>query len=294
MAEAPIINSSTLAAAPGSGNVVKFRTASGQAGPLSHIQMDQNLWLIAKQAAANFTARQGQYVDGDSIQDSSLEARHFMDDSIPQSAISAGASNALVPAGAIFPFAGTVWNEANTGFLLCDGRLLPQGDYPALFQAIDQTYGSSGVSFRLPDLQGRYLVGGTAGVVVSDTTRVEAPMGSEVVGASEVTLTRDQMPSHEHDFLSGRTHQSADNTKDKGNGFNRGVNKWQTDTLQRYDIGSDTLVGGADENGRALTPGSQHDNEFGGSFTGKAKGPGGDEAHDNAPPSIAINYLIKT
>ena len=74
----------------------------------------------------------------------------------------------------------------------------------------------------------------------------------------------------------------------------RGINKYQTDTLQRYDIGSDGLVGGANEDGRANQPGVWHDNHFGGTFSGKSKGPGGDQPHDNVPPSIAINYLIKT
>ncbi|MCP4133543.1 MAG: tail fiber protein [bacterium] len=63
------------------------------------------------------------------------------------------------PAGTIVPFAG---HEANIpeGWLLCDGDPVDRDLYPALFQAIETSWGEPNSSqFNLPDLQGRFLRG---------------------------------------------------------------------------------------------------------------------------------------
>jgi microcystin-dependent protein len=67
-------------------------------------------------------------------------------------------TDSLVPAGAMLPYAGLT---PPTGWLLCDGSIISNGDYPRLFSAIGYTYGKSLVAgqFKLPDLRGRMPIG---------------------------------------------------------------------------------------------------------------------------------------
>jgi len=64
----------------------------------------------------------------------------------------------LVPTGAMLPYAGLT---PPTGWLLCDGSIISNSDYPKLFAAIGYTYGKSLVAgqFKLPDLRGRMAIG---------------------------------------------------------------------------------------------------------------------------------------
>ncbi|WP_374470062.1 tail fiber protein [Phenylobacterium sp.] len=58
--------------------------------------------------------------------------------------------------GEVRAFAGT----PPSGWLLCDGRELPIANYEVLYAVIGNAFGHTGVStFRLPDLQGRAVVG---------------------------------------------------------------------------------------------------------------------------------------
>lgn len=70
------------------------------------------------------------------------------------------ATNALngLPAGSILPFAGST---EPPGFMACDGRALRSEDFPHLFAAIGQSWGSGGGAndFNLPDLRGVFLRG---------------------------------------------------------------------------------------------------------------------------------------
>jgi microcystin-dependent protein len=79
-------------------------------------------------------------------------------------------------------------NFAPLGWAFCDGALLPIAEYDTLFNLIGTTYGGDGQStFQLPDLRGRLPVhqGGT--FVIGETG-----------GAEAVTLTAQQIPSHNH------------------------------------------------------------------------------------------------
>ena len=57
---------------------------------------------------------------------------------------------ALVPAGAVVSFAGSVTPR---GWLPCDGRVLFRADYPAL----SRVYLGSGTSFVLPNVPGSII-----------------------------------------------------------------------------------------------------------------------------------------
>ena len=87
--------------------------------------------------------------------------------------------------GEIRMFAG---NFPPSGWLFCEGQLLPISENETLFQLIGTTYGGDGQStFGLPDLRGRIPIHQGNGFILAETGGVE-----------EVTLTVNQIPSHTH------------------------------------------------------------------------------------------------
>jgi microcystin-dependent protein len=101
--------------------------------------------------------------------------------------------------GQIQMFAGTF---APSGWMFCEGQILPISQYDALFALIGTTYGGDGVqTFALPDLRGRVIVSAGQGSGLSNYAV------GQTGGAEAVTLTRGQLPVHGHplfaDSLSG-------------------------------------------------------------------------------------------
>jgi len=85
-------------------------------------------------------------------------------------------------------------------WLPCDGRLLGIAQNTALFSLIGTYYGGDGVhNFALPNLNNRVAV--SQGQGPNLTPRV---LG-ETVGQAQVTLTRDQMPRHNHQMRLGQS-----------------------------------------------------------------------------------------
>jgi len=93
--------------------------------------------------------------------------------------------------GEIRMFAG---NFAPAGWMFCEGQLLPISEYETLFNLIGTTYGGDGQStFALPDLRGRLPIHYGNGFTLAETGGVE-----------EVTLTVNQLPSHNHPLLASQ------------------------------------------------------------------------------------------
>lgn len=92
--------------------------------------------------------------------------------------------------GEVRMFAGSF---APTGWLFCDGQLLPISEYETLFQLVGTTYGGDGqVTFALPDLRGRLPVHQGAGPGLSGI------LLGETGGRESVTLISSQLPVHTH------------------------------------------------------------------------------------------------
>lgn len=125
-------------------------------------------------------------------------------------------SNSIVPAGVIFPFAGT---GEPTGWLLCDGRAVSRATYAALFAALGGSgtpwgTGDGTTTFNLPDYRGRVPVGaasmGTAAGTAAGNSRAQVNRGT--TGGEQLhTLTAGESgtavhnhgvtdPSHIHTF----------------------------------------------------------------------------------------------
>lgn len=94
--------------------------------------------------------------------------------------------------GEIRMFAGIF---APAGWLRCEGQLLAISDYALLFNLIGTIYGGDGqVTFALPDMRGRAPL--HQGNSQSGTSYNLGEMG----GLETVTLTKDQIPAHNHAF----------------------------------------------------------------------------------------------
>lgn len=97
------------------------------------------------------------------------------------------------------PFIGEIkivgFNFAPRGWAFCDGQLLNISQYTALFSILGTTYGGDGrVTFGLPDLKGRAPMHAGTGPGLSPRRL------GEKGGVERVTLTANQIGSHNHDW----------------------------------------------------------------------------------------------
>ena len=86
------------------------------------------------------------------------------------------------------------------GWAFCQGQLLPISQNDALFALIGTTYGGDGqVTFGLPDMRGRVLIGQGTGPSLSSYV-----VGQES-GTETVTITSNTMPTHSHSTIAYNT-----------------------------------------------------------------------------------------
>ena len=165
----------------------------------------------------------------------------------------AGAAGA-VPPGTVTAFAG---KTAPNGWLLCDGQSYSISTYRDLYNAIGTTYGGYGQSFQVPDLRGRFPVGKDTGTF--------ATLGGKG-GEEKHTLTVAEMPAHQH---SGNDRAWHDKQKRNGQqwfvGLSHDRGSWMSNAANDGLTNQDTETGTT----------------------------GGNQPHNNLPPYISLNFIIK-
>jgi microcystin-dependent protein len=164
------------------------------------------------------------------------------------------------------PFLGEIrpWacNFAPFGWIMCQGQILPISQYTALFSLLGTYYGGNGTSnFQLPDLRSRVpMKYGTDNVGNSYVLGEEA-------GTETITVQPNQMPIHTHNVMGSSAatgnyaFPAAGGTlgsNDKGNSF--------------YAPGNSPTT--------SINPGTV------------SMYLGGNQAHTNLQPLLAINWCI--
>ena len=157
--------------------------------------------------------------------------------------------------GEIRMFAG---NFAPNGWMFCEGQQLPISENETLFQLIGTTYGGDGQeTFNLPNLTGRipiHMGNGPDGITY--------PL-AENAGTTEVTLTTQQIPVHNHAVLASQNSALQKNPSGQMLGLSANI--------LLYVEGDDPTVS---MNAATVTP------------------DGGSQPHDNLMPYLCLNYII--
>lgn len=95
------------------------------------------------------------------------------------------------PTGSIIAYALLPANIPG-GCLYCDGSSYATTDYPVLFGKVGYLFGGAGANFNVPDLRGRTVVG------VGQGSGLTLRNLADTVGAETHTLIVPQIPSHSH------------------------------------------------------------------------------------------------
>lgn len=158
------------------------------------------------------------------------------------------------------PFLGSVkmfgGNFAPRGYALCAGQLLAISQNDALFALIGTVYGGDGqTTFGLPDLRGR------APMHFGQGPGLPSYSLGQTLGTETVTLTAQELPTHSHTLGANAG---------PGSGAGPAAAVWaQSTATQNYGASANTQMNAG--------------------LVGVA---GGNQPHDNMPPSLAINFII--
>lgn len=188
-----------------------------------------------------------------------------------------GAMEGAVPIGGCIPFYG--FSEPD-GWLFTNGQEIDRTTYSNLFDVIGVAYGQGdGVNtFNVPDSRDRMLLQSVDG----------SNLGVKG-GAKTVTLTSGQIPSHTHPAgtLVAANAGSHGHTIARAWGGTNPTGVGQG--LNRVSANGIMSPNDTDQNGDVASAGA-HTHTVSGSTAGNT---GGGSAHDNMPPYIVCNQLIR-
>lgn len=174
------------------------------------------------------------------------------------------------PAGSIM-----MWpsNTIPSGWALCNGSSYSRSEYATLFAVLGTTYGADDNStFKLPDMRGMFVAG--RGANGYNTINQKG-------GANTVALTVAEMPKHNHD--TGTSVDDGTLETSKNGSHSHSIPTGGNTTGVAYGAQKATSEYGAFNSGSA----GEHTH----TITLKARGNG--DAHENRPPYIVLNYIIK-
>ena len=181
-------------------------------------------------------------------------------------------------------FAGTF---APANWALCNGQILPISEYTALFSILGTTYGGNGrTTFALPDLRGRVPMGSGNGIGLSPRVT------GQRYGSENVTLSVAQMPAHSHPAettISGSSGAAKLNASSAEGTTNVPTGKYLA-MPPNFGLESVNMYGSSADIEMASDAIEIDVSGLSGETT--VNQAGGNSAHDNIQPSLAMNYII--
>lgn len=203
-------------------------------------------------------------------------------------------------------------NTPPAGWLMCNGALISRTTYAALFALIGTTHGAGdgSTTFGLPDMRGRTAFGKDDMGGVTSANRVTVINGVTIGasgGAESVVLDATMMPSHTHTGTTNNggvdhthdgvtnnggvdhTHTVAPGTPSTTNGTftGPGSNGWGGAVGTATSSGASAIL-----HGHSFTTAGSSAINHTHAFTSAATG--GGLLHNNMPPAIILNWIIKT
>ena len=191
-----------------------------------------------------------------------------------------GQLSSLIPFGVIWETAATT---APAGWLLCYGQAVSRSTYADLFSAIGTTYGvgDGSTTFNIPDLRGRVSAGkdDMGGTSANRLTNQPGGLNGDTLGAtggSEThALITGELPVHTHaagtlatSSAGNHSHTLPDATSNSGS--QGGAGNSPLGTISTSTAGAHTHT-----------------------ITGATASAGSGTAHNNLPPTIILNKIIK-
>ena len=187
---------------------------------------------------------------------------------------------APLPVGVILPYGGTA---APNGWFLCDGSTISRAGNSALFAVIGTTFGAGdgSTTFNLPDMGGRVPAGKEASAtrLTSGGSGVDGATLGATGGSETHALTEAELAVHTH----------PDTFSVGVPALNNATNVMKTD-------GINAVYGSGGQNMSRPIPGLGSGDTITAnapSLSGSVSSAGSDEAHNNAQPTIILNYIIK-
>jgi len=158
-------------------------------------------------------------------------------------------------------------NFSPRGWSFCAGQLLSIAQNDALYALLGTTFGGDGqVTFGLPDLRGRSVIGQGTGPGLSSY------VVGQMSGTENVTLNSNQLPSHNHQLIAYNLDVT---TLNPGPGVALG-NPLDSHTGQ-------SSLWYLNTNGGPNSPALAADTIM---------PSGGNQPHNNQAPSLVLNYII--
>ncbi len=164
----------------------------------------------------------------------------------------AGVSGDTLPIGSIVEWGS---NVIPNNWLLCNGQAVSRTEYEELFSTIGTIYGSGdgSTTFNLPNFKGRVATG-------KDESDINFNILGKTGGEKTHTLTIEEMPSHNHNFLAGSE---------------------ETYSIASFIADNSTLKDPPQETGWR-----KYENIY-------IANKGGSQPHNNLQPFVVTNFIIK-
>lgn len=189
-----------------------------------------------------------------------------------------GSNSLVINPGMIHSWGGAA---APTGWLLCDGSVVSQTVYAALFANIGSAFnigGEGAGNFRLPDSRGRSVLGAGTGSGLTPRTR------GQYLGEENHLLSTPELPSHTHNVSGNTGGFSADHTHSifffQANGNDGGASGGGPGTFGK-GVNAGTTSGGQSAN---------HSHAFG---VTSDNGTGGAGSHNTIHPVLVATVIVK-